>query len=704
MRFPLGPSVFSAALPLCLLLCLPAIAISQDELDPSSSPPSAEQSPHGSSSHPNQVLIPGPLRSFLRMAGISQKIPLEDVLPELARNVYVLGYRQGRETEFVLLLQRYVQQARSLQALATPNNEIRVMNCVDAGPLLQILGYSLRNRCGQKDASLVTMNAESAFLTIDSGFPLTRLEQALITGTPFIYAFAPSPVPALFKPGDWTNLSSWKKQARGDLVDVLMHDPRVARLYWAFARMDPETGFALQRSAGLWDLLPHAGVLDFYGSQLCIRSKRVLVPSGPAAEPAWADLVGVSPRSPGDFVKSLVAQDKGWLAVYFDTLARVDQTQQAHLTESPRLRHLYEAFRGSGPETNAAAASFRKAPALLILFDRQQWRPDGEPRIPGDIPVWKEILGKRGRRVNHPEQLLEAVVSFSRQDTGNSPLQIYLSLTAMDSQRSPQRSLSPGTMLVMANTYDQFGSWYPVFSEFPELTDASITRFIQVAGSLDRISNQELRGNALGTFQGNLGLWQILARQGEIPGGQLDPSWQSVIDPFDRIASSPQLFDAGVKSLSQLMLAATGKPNRSQDELIDLLAGPPQTAVEGKRARAEVARRMRSVVDDQRLTSLDTLLELGDALNAAAHGAQPDERLRALAADLREFEMPRPIFTESEKGEWAPGVFNQRHAKLQIRTDLAKAIEPPISPAKLEQARGQLAPFLRDTLVGLNYA
>ncbi len=40
--------------------------------------------------------IPGPLRSFLRMAGISQKISLEEVLPLLARNVAVEGY-QGRK-------------------------------------------------------------------------------------------------------------------------------------------------------------------------------------------------------------------------------------------------------------------------------------------------------------------------------------------------------------------------------------------------------------------------------------------------------------------------------------------------------------------------------------------------------------------------------------------------------------------------------
>jgi hypothetical protein len=39
-----------------------------------------------------------------------------------------------------------------------------------------------------------------------------------------------------------------------------------------------------------------------------------------------------------------------------------------------------------------------------------------------------------------------------------------------------------------------------------------------------------------------------------------------------------------------------------------------------------------------------------------------------------------------------------------MRTDLAKVIKGPGTPAELLEARGSLTPFLRDTLVGLNYA
>ena len=60
------------------------------------------------------------------MAGISQKVAPVDVMPLLARNVYAQGYEGGsRQTEFLVLLNRYVQQARELTVLAGANGVIK---------------------------------------------------------------------------------------------------------------------------------------------------------------------------------------------------------------------------------------------------------------------------------------------------------------------------------------------------------------------------------------------------------------------------------------------------------------------------------------------------------------------------------------------------------------------------------------------------
>jgi hypothetical protein len=664
----------------------------------------------------NTVIIPGPLRSFLRMAGISQQISRDDVLPLLARNAYATGYLNGVPTEYLRLVDRYLHQARELEMLAGSTGTIHVANCAEAEPLLSILGYHARPACGQKDSILMTADPERAFLTTDSGFPLTALEESLEKGTPFTYAFPSSRVPVLFSENEWRALSSAKSRGAQSLVDILLHEPAVDRLYWALANSDAETRNALARAPGLGRLLPYGPVLDFYGTQISIRGGRVIVPGGPSAEAGWRELAGASPRAPADFVLGLVGTDNGWLAVYFDTLARVNASQQAYLTTSPRLKHLYDAFREPEPSAYPARAVFRKAPALLMLFTRLQVGPDGEPRIPGNLEVWKQILaqksdskiahdwGRRARGFKHPDQLLESMAALSRIDTDQGPLQIYLMLNEVDRRRAADKRLSPETVLLLATKFSQLSSWYLVFSEFPDLNDASIAQFVKVTDAIDAIHDHSLRGNAMGVFQANLGIWQILARQGEFRDTDLNQSWQKAIAPFAAINSSAQLFDAGQASLGTLTLAASGKSGLSQSEFVELLAGPPQQSADGQRIRDEMAGKIRAVLEDQRLVSLDTLFTLGDGLTRMAQGAPAGSNLVPLANELKEFELPRPIFTESEKTEWAPGVYANRHSELQVHVDITKVIKAPGSRPQLEAARGQLTPFLRDTLVGMNYA
>ena len=167
--------------------------------------------------------------------------------------------------------------------------------------------------------------------------------------------------------------------------------------------------------------------------------------------------------------------------------------------------------------------------------------------------------------------------------------------------------------------------------------------------------------------------------------------------------SGIELAQGGRSSLATVIHAA-GRTTVSQDEVMELLAGPRQPDPKGKQVHEEVARGIRSIMDAQRLISLDTLFGLADGLNQVAKGAVAGKALLPLAGELQEFQMPQPIFTSSERTEWAAGLYNNRHTELQLHTDLTKLLKGPSSPAQLEEARGQLTPFLRDTLVGLNYA
>jgi hypothetical protein len=655
------------------------------------------------------------------MAGISRQVSPDEVMPFLARNIFLNGYRgygsKGRPTEFLILLRRYVQQARELAILAGPGGEIRVADCGDATLLLRILGYRTRAGCGHADTFVEVENPDRAFLTTDSGFPLPELERTLQGRGPFRYTFKSTQVPIFLSERDWAAASKEGGRDKGDqnLLDTLLHDPGLARLYHAWAGMDPETQASLERSPGLAKLVPVAASLDFYGSYIRIQSGHVIVPGGRGAETDWRDLVGASPQRPGEFVLRLAAKDGGWLAVYFDFLSRLPADQQAHFVEPPRLRRCYEALRANGSSRSAVGSIFRPDATLLLLMTRLQWESNGDPRVPGNLQAWHTILNSKansalartaGVRIkgwDDAEGLLEALFAFSRVGVGGGPTENFLALSEIDRNRPAGHRLSPQTVELMASKFPEFSDQYLIFSEFPELSDASIARFLRIADVLQRIPNHALRGNAMGIFEANVGLWEIFARQGEIAGSKQDGSWQETINPFAHIASSAQLFDSGRNSLAEV-LGAAGELTNSQDQIIELMAGPRQISLEGQRIHRELADRFRAVMDDQRLVSLDTLWALDDGLTVMAQGNPAGDRLTSLAEQLTEFQMPRPIFSRGERTEFTAGAYNNQHTESEMRTDLTKVLRAPASNAELEEARGELVPFLRDTLVGLNYA
>jgi hypothetical protein len=659
-----------------------------------------------------EVSIPGPLRSFLRMAAISQQVSPEEVLPLLARNVVVNGYLEGRPTEYLILVNWYMDQARELQALAGPSGIIRVPTCEDAKPLLVILGYRLRQPCGP-ETSLETADANRAFLTIDSGFPLSDLEESLRTGKPFETPYATTKVPVLFKSSDWVQN---KKNSNRGVADSILRDPELARLYWAMSRMDAETAQFLWHSLGAKKLLLSAPALDFFGSQITVQSGRVPVPGGSASETAWRDLVGSSPRSAADFVSRLLTKDNGWMAAYFDSLSRVSRPQQAYFTSPRRLSRFYDALRGRDINPSPTHHSFRPDQGLFLLLTRLQIDPDGQPHIPGNVDVWKDVMrrksdskllhewaGKAGSW-NNPEQVIEGMIGVSRYPLRGGALDDFLALSEIDRGRGLSERISVPTARLLAEKYPIFGDQYPIFAEFHNLNDVSITRFLTVAEGMNQVPDRLVRADALGTLQANLGLWQILARQGQIPDASQNDSWQKIVDAFASVRSSAQVYDAGRTGFSELLRAATGKTFLPQDQILALLAGPELPSKEALQMRAQIAARMRQVIDDQRLVSLDTLVALGDGLSQMAKGKEVADTLIPFAGELREFEMPKPLFTTRERTEYAAGLYSNRHTVLQMRTDLVKIIKAPGSPAELMEARGLLTPFFRDTLVGLNYA
>ncbi len=224
------------------------------------------------------IQIPGPLRSFARMAALSPDLKPEDVLGALARNIVTNGYQTGgssevlEPTEYLKLLTRYLSQARELERLSGDQKVIRIETCdsTETSDLLRVIGYRMRGGCGS-DVVLETVNASRAFLTIDSGFPVQELEEALRTNRPFTLDYHPVRIPVLYKTAYWQPA---KDKSAGEFIDYFIGDPSLCRLYLGLSKLDPETAQALREAIPASRLKTYAHVLDFFGGMFQITRRQ----------------------------------------------------------------------------------------------------------------------------------------------------------------------------------------------------------------------------------------------------------------------------------------------------------------------------------------------------------------------------------------------------------------------------------------------
>jgi hypothetical protein len=673
-----------------------------------------------SASPVESIEIPGPLRSFARMAALAPDMNPADVLPALARNVVTNGYRAFgtnqalEQTEYLSLLLRYLSQARELERLAGPERVIRIGQCesTETGVLLRVIGYRMRGGCGA-EVVLETINASRAFLTTDSGFPLAQLELALRTNRPFEMDYRPSQVPILYGRDYWQPA---RDQMERPFIDYFVSDPSLARLYVGISKMDPQTAELMRQNQPAQRFKLFAHVLDFYGAMFRVRDGRALVPGGARAERTWADLNGgVAPDKGAQFFERMLMQDDGWLASYFDALARIDGPVQSYLVEPQRLKRFYEAIRGKVTSPGPARPVFRANTDMLLLTTRLRLDADGTPHLPGGLETWKRLFAnppegtkydskikKDAQGWKEPDDVLEALFGLTRKQVDNEALKMFMALSDLDRGRA--RPLEPAVVERLAREHREMNAQYPLLAETPALNGSTIIAFLDTAKRISDIGNQQRRSDTAGIMQGLAGLWQIFVRQNTLPPERADGALAAILAPFQKIENDRDLFDAGRAGLLAL-LEATSSPEGAtlQERMIDLLAGTAAPA--GSEAYQRLAQELIRIFEAQRLVDLDTLFSLADNLESVSRGQTLDAGLAGrLANRVSEIQLPQADLTRPEKNAGAFGYWSERHIDAQRRINLRRDIERAGSdPKKLSDLRGDLAPFLRDTLVGFNY-
>ena len=673
--------------------------------------------PPDAKSPPNQgtANIPGPLRSFARMAALSPDADPSDILPALARNVVTNGYQASHnnesleQTEYLKLVHRYLSQARELEKLAGETHSIKIDTCDSpaAGELLRILGFRMRGGCGS-EVVLETVNAPRAFLTTDSGFPLSDLEQALRTNRPFNYDFQPTPVPVMFGPDYW---SGPKDKDTANFIENFISDPSVCRLYLGFSKLDTNTAEAMKKVAGLTRLKAYSHVLDFFGGMFEIRDGKALVPGGQRAAAGWADLVGASPDQGAAFFDKLMAKDDGWLASLYDALARIHGPVQDYLTEPARMKRFYSAIRGRITSPGPARPVFRANTDMMLFTTRMRMDAGGKPHIPGSLEVWRNLflnhpqgkydgkLTKLATNWKEPDDVLEALFALSRKAVENEPLKIFMAIGDIDRNRTTP--LSAPTVDRLARDYHTYGSQYPLFSESRTLSEKSIILFLDQMAAIAKVKDPPLHSDIAGTFQAVVGLWQILVRQQSIPDAQADTVFSGIVGAFAPAKGNRELFDAGRAGV-KLLLGVTAPIGDPNGKMLDLLAGNPADSDTHEQMVQDLMR----ILEAQRIVSLDTLFQLADHIESVARGEKLDPKLvNKLASRISEIQLPRASLSATERNSMGFGYWTDRHLDAERKLNLRAAIEKAAGdPEKVKETRALLAPLLRDTLLAFNYA
>jgi hypothetical protein len=656
--------------------------------------------------------IPGPLRSFARMAALSPDAEPADILPALARNVVTNGYEASQsnealqQTEYLKLVHRYLSQARELEKLAGEREVITVPNC-DApivADLTRILGFRMRGGCGS-DVVLETVNAARAFLTTDSGFPVNQLEEALRTNHPFVYDYHPTAVPVLFGPEYWMG-----KEPGADFLESFIGDPANCRLYLGFSKLDPDTGEALRKAATYAHWKAFAHVLDFFGGMFEIRDGTVVTPGGARSVAAWTELVGASPSHGTEFLDKLITKDDGWLCSLYDALARIRGPVRDYLTEPVRMKRFYTAVRGRVTSPGPARPVFRSNADMMLLTTRLQVSPDGKPHIPGGLEVWKNLfskdpqgkydgkLTKMATTWKEPDDVIEALFALCRKQVDNEPLKIFMTIGDIDRNRA--EPLAPATVDRLVRSFHNYGSQYSVFTESRHISDKSILQFLDTAEAIGHMRDPGDRGNTAGALQSLVSLWQILVRQGSIPEDRADADFSGIVGAFAQVKTGRELFDAS-RTGAKLLLGADVPAAQAQEHMLDLLSGASSSG--DAESREEIKLDLQRVMDAQRVIPLDTLLQLAGHLEGTEK--LPAAQVNKLIARLSEYQIPRPPLTATEMNAVSFGYWTDRHLDAERKLNLKASIEKAAGDAeKIKELTGLLAPLMRDTLLAFSYA
>jgi len=626
-----------------------------------------------------------------------------------------LGERDGHKVKIVLAVHDKTSRRRTEQ-------------------FVNLLGWKMHANkkgvtleAGEKASQAKRQETASA-LAIDE----VGLQEALQQGHPYTVEITDDWASLVISEETWRNTFYSKQQFAGGFAEAVIHEPRIAKAYVGFTRLNQRTSSVILSGIGLKRLAEKYGDLFYeYSSSLAIENDRAAVPGGTAAEPVWQKLAGADPRNPGSFFQALFEKDDGKLLAFYATLSQLDAQHQRFFTlNASRAGKFYELLRET-PEFASGISHELRVNSFIEFLRGVPLDADGDVEFPGSPEVWMIAKGrsnsakagkltKKLAKVAAPDEEDEILLRLARTRYGAggvkaSELDNLLAVARIDAHRS--KPLDEASALLLAQSFTQAHAVYPYFAVLTGLEPPHFQQWFALAEKLHSVPEVE-QNVVLGELHSLIQLLCLAQEAGRITEQQSATLFALVCERFLKSGSPAEYATASLDVTREIIRTGGSQPASPDDALCEMLLGRPSPVhieLDGVPHEIDPVKirhqEYQQVLDLQKVTPLAPLFAMYDAATHLAAGqGNSTEAIKTIenaTSSLQDVPIPKK---QNVKGKEKTNLeaFQPKRVRdtiAHIRQKTAKKKSNPKDIQKLcQDLMAEINPQVKVALSGIIYA
>ncbi len=483
---------------------------------------------------PGESPVPGGIKAFSAVAQLKDDPSYDDFFLNYSRAI-VAGGPTAEAADDIRIFIATVAALESLGERKDDTTTVRLSFTTDdavrkARDILLQSGWKLISKGDQYDLEPgdVANDGLRAWALTCLGVDEIALRQAVRQKHDFSFTI-PRENARLIGGAAWGVLLKGVPDMPGGPIEVFSRDRRFPKIYLGLAGMDAETAGAIVSATGLNNLIvKDSRLLAEFGDSIVLTARKVQVPGGAAAEPAWTKLVGTKPENAAQFLRALFDKDQGRLMAFYYDVAHADLPRRQYITQTTdRAQSFYNWYRDSILPTALPPAEDRWQAAILqnVLL------PSGKLSFPGGPEAW-------GARGDGTDEIMQRRV----------PGPVLVSISRLQEKR--HAPFTPDAVRLLIRHESEWRNLFPSFEKLPAL-DAPDFAALETFAAEAQKAAPERRDMLLGDWYSLVELASLGVQSGAV-------SNQQAAQYFRQACEAMRAPDASARAIQILRAMAGG--------------------------------------------------------------------------------------------------------------------------------------------------